>query len=752
MPSRPPSLWETLGRSWFPLALVAVLLLAIPGFVLFGLNVFGGEADVNAWLQGNLSLTYHIPLAWWLALILLLVPLLVVLLYFLKLKRKPLSVPSTFLWRKSIEDLHVNALFQWLRQNILLLLQLLTLLFLIYSVMDFRVHGRSSEGRHYILMIDNSASMGATDVAPSRLHWAKQEAIKEIDAATDNDFGMVIVFNSSAEILQSYTNNRGQLKSAVESVQQTQRPTRIEEALSLADSLANPTRSTDDASVRPANEDPSKARTYVRAEGISTEVHLYSDGRFPDLPDFSLGNLNVHLHSAGKLGAENVNNVGIVTFNALRDDQDPSKLQVFVRAVNYRNRKTETKAVLEMFVDGKLKSIKERSLSLSARRVETVSEPGKEETVVHDTPGEQAVTFELNDVDDRSKVVLHVKLEGLRDDFPLDDEAWLVVGVVRKARVLIVGHPNTVLNAFFDDTATRAVATVVHLAPDDLAKDTYLKPAHNGDFDLVVFDRCGPKTEEDMPRGNTFFIGQPPPPWKRTPGDVLKNPQIKGWMNKHPVMRYLTALQEVGILEAFKMKDLPPRTPRLIEIDQNVSLLFTLNRHSFTDLVMTFPILDDKDGWNTNWPLLPSFPLFLRNVLYALGNISDGSSEETVQPGQPKTLRPDVALSQIEVTDPAGDTKTLNRGTRADFSYGDTNRVGVYRVNWSGAWQRSFAVNLLDADESNLEPRQSVQIGATTVGASRERTQPRELWKWLVLTALGLLLLEWYIYNRRVFV
>jgi hypothetical protein len=167
---------------------------------------------------------------------------------------------------------------------------------------------------------------------------------------------------------------------------------------------------------------------------------------------------------------------------------------------------------------------------------------------------------------------------------------------------------------------------------------------------------------------------------------------------------------------------------------------------------MTFAIIDDTGSFNTDWPLKPSFPLFLRNVLYALGNISDGASEETVQPGQPKTLRPDVAVNQIHVTDPAGTTKDLSRGSRADFSYGDANLVGPYKVAWNGKWQRSFAVNLLDADESNIEPRTSVRIGADVTSSARERDQPRELWKWLVLAALGLLLAEWYIYNRRVYV
>jgi hypothetical protein len=752
MPLRSSNLKSLLARSWFPLALLALLLLAIPGAVLFALNLFGREGPVNAWLQERYSLSYHIPLAWWLGLILLLIPVALILLYFLKLKRKPLHVPSTFLWRKSIEDLHVNSLFQWLRQNVLLLLQLLALLVLIYALMDFRVHGRTGEGKHYILLIDNSASMAATDIAPSRLHWAKQEALKEIDAATDGDVGMVIVFNSTAEIYQSYTTNRGELRRAVERVGQTQRPTRIEEALSLADSLANPNRSADDAGIRPAGVEPGQQRTYVPAEGIPTEVHLFSDGRFADQADFALGNLNVHFHAAGNPGPENVDNLGLVTFNALRDEQDASKLQVFVRALNFRNRPVQAKVQLDVLVNGGLTAIQERPLPMPARQVAAIKEPGQEDPAVRDTPGEGAATFELSDVDDRANVVLHAKLVHGGDRLTYDDEAWLVVGVVRKARVLLVGKPNELLRAFFDDEATREVAVVHSLSPEDLARDDYRKPALQGQYDLVVFDRCGPEKEEELPRANTFFIGYPPPPWKPATVDKLTNPQIRGWMGRHPLMRYLAGLHEIGLEDAFRMKDLPPRTPRLIESDQNTALLLTLNRQSFTDLVMTFPLITDKDEWNTNWWRQPSFPLFLRNVLYTLGNVSDGAAEETLQPGQVKVLRPDVAVSQVEVADPAGNAQPLSRGSRADFAFGDTDRLGVYQVAWDGAWQRSFAVNLLDPDESNLEPRQAIQIGAERVVAGKQRSQPRETWKWLVLLALVLLLAEWYIYNKRVYV
>src|SRR5262249_28526096 len=256
-----------LSRYWFPAALVILLLMALPGIVLLALHVLGREAAVSAWLQEHWGVSYHLPVPWWAGIVLLLVPLLLVLLSFLRPKRKPMAVPSTFLWKKSIEDLHVNTLFQWLRENVLLLLQLLTLLTLIYAVMAFQLHGKSNEGQHYIVVIDNSASMAATDVAPSRLHEAKRLALQEIDSHADDDVGMVIVFSSNAEILQSYTSDKGLLRAAVDKIEQTQRLTRIDDALSLADSLANPHRTTDDVAVRPEGVEPGKERTYVPAEG-----------------------------------------------------------------------------------------------------------------------------------------------------------------------------------------------------------------------------------------------------------------------------------------------------------------------------------------------------------------------------------------------------------------------------------------------------------------------------------------------------
>jgi hypothetical protein len=747
----------SLLQYWFPALLGFLLLLCVPGALLLLLHLLGMENAVNGWMQKNFSLSYHIAIPWWAALLLLLMPFFIALLYFLKLKRKPIQVPSTFLWKKSIEDMHVNAFFQWLRQNMLLLLQVLIVLFLIYGVMAFQVHGSTKTGKYYILMIDSSASMSVADGTPTRLAAAKQAALNEINAHAENDVGMVIEFNSTAAICQPYTSDRGLLRLAVEKITQTQRVTRINDALDLADSLANPHQSVDNNFVTPSDVEPGKERTYVMPDGIVAEVHLFSDGRFPDVAEFAAGNLDLKYHRVGKAGPEQ-DNIGIVNFSASRDEQTPGKVQVFVRVLNFRPTDVETRVELE--VRGKNPADYKRyvqpedgPLRLRARTFNKGDAENGQAAV--DKPGEGIVTFELTDIDDSENFTLHVSLMGNKDAFKLDDEAWLVIGVVRKARVCIVTPGNELLHTFFDQEATIKVANVTYLAPADLDDEAkYLKPARDGGFDLVIFDRCAPATEEALPRSNTFFIADVPPPWKRADMPPLKETQIRNPSSNHPLMRHLSGLDEIAFSEAFrfdlKAAGVPPRTPRLLESDRDTAVLFVLPRRAFQDVVLAFPLVDGEGRWTTTWNLKLSFPVFLRNLLYLLGNVSDAAAEENVQPGQIKTLRPDAAVKALDVIAPDRQRQTMTRSVGGDFSYKNTDAVGVYEAAWAGG-QRFFAVNLLDADESNIQPRDSIRIGDQHLAPGQSPRQTYDIWKWIALAALGLLLLEWTVYHRRVF-
>lgn len=738
---------------WFPTALLLLLLLIVPGIVLLIVTLTGGEGALNGWLQRNFNLSYHILLPWWAALLVLLVPFLILLLYFLKMRRRPMQVPSTFLWKKSVQDLQVNSLFQWLRNNVLLLLQLLIVLFLIYAVMSIQLHGETTSGKHYILIIDSSASMGTADVSPSRLAVARQEALKVIDAHTDEDLGMVIEFNSRAMLRQGYTSDRSLLRSAVERIEQTQRPTRIDEALALADSLANPRRSTEDEAVRPANEDPAKARAYVPNEGLTAEVHLFTDGRFSDADQFAAGNLELNYHRIGLPGADLADNVGIVDCNASRDEQDPGKLHVFTRLLNFRNNSVNLKVELEWRIKGQEAfQLREVEVSIPARSV-TPPNPEKEEPG-SDKPGEGYANFELADVADNETVILRTRLLGITDSFDLDNQVWLVAGVVRKARVLIATSGNKILQAFFDGEEVRKVADVVYLKPEELKEDKYLRPARNGGYDLVVFDRCAPDRTEDMPLGNTFFIDAVPPPWERADFAAFKA-IIRNPTSKHPLMRHLTGLDEIGFTDAFDFSPteppLPPRTELLLEVQGGKGVLLALRNRAFSDIVLTFPLVNDQEEWTSTWPLKPSFPLFLRNVLYQLGNVKDAAAEENTKPGEVKRLHPDTPVDHLDVFPPGASTpERVERSNQGDFLFQQTESLGVYRVAWDEGG-RNFAVNLLDQEESNLEPREYVQIGNQSISAEQPIGKPRDLWKWAALAAVALLVIEWALYHQRIF-
>ncbi len=747
-------------RTLFPLAIVALILLSLPAVGVFSADLLGYGPEINASLERRLGVSHRVAIALPAAVILFFVPIILILLYFLRLKRKPIPVPSTFLWKKSVEDLHVNRLMQWIRRNVLLLLQLLAALMMIYAVLGPRLHGAIMGGKHYILLIDTSASMSAIDTKPgfpNRLEWAKAEALKEIDASTDADSGMVIEFNDVAQIRQSYTTNRALLREAVRGITPTQRPTHLDEALTLAASLANPNRSTENEVAAPANPEPGKERTYVAIEGMQADLHLFSDGKFPPVPDFALTNLNLTYHVPpvpNEAGASN--NLAITRFDAERDPEDPGKVVARAAVRNFRASIADPKIRLEVLENGRL-----------TKRYEEDKRPGETDAdrsnrgKIPPRSERPDLTFTLLDLPDNADLVLRLVIENAADAFPADDEAWVVLGIVRKAKVQVIGPPNQRLRDFLDSKSAKKLADISYYGAEVLAAGadpkSYAVPAKEGRYDLVIFDRCGPSTEEAMPASNTFFIGHPPPAYE---GKVkpITGVLVRGWA-RHPVLANLRQLDKVKADEGFQMPDWPPRTVRLFEGDSNLVLLGAIPRQAYTDLVLTFPLMTPDGKWNTDWPLSVSFPLFLRNVLFSLGNVRDAGTEESIKPGGVKLLRLG-GVSTLSVTPPGGSPTKLERGPRADFALANTDKLGVYAVEWTdpvgptgtggGEQLRRFAVNLFDPLESDLAPVTEVTIGAQTVTAGEPRKQPRDLWKWPVLLGLLVLVLEWWVYNKRV--
>src|SRR6185369_3109018 len=178
--------------------------------------------------------------------VLALVPPAIVALYFLKLRRQPLEVPSTYLWKRSIEDMHVNSLWQRLRQNLLLFLQLLLVALAMLALMRPGWQGTKLQGDRFIFMVDNSASMSDTDEkgAKNRLVAAKKAVDGMIDQMSPGMTAMIISFADAPQVVQEFTDNRRLLHERLATIEPTVRGTDLRGALELADGLANPNRIT----------------------------------------------------------------------------------------------------------------------------------------------------------------------------------------------------------------------------------------------------------------------------------------------------------------------------------------------------------------------------------------------------------------------------------------------------------------------------------------------------------------------------
>lgn len=639
-----------------------------------------------------------------------LVPLGIILLYFLKLRRQPMQVPSTFLWARTIEDLHVNSLLQRLRNNLLLFLQLLFVALAILSLLRPGWQGNSGPARRVVFLLDSSASMSARDMEEnkSRFQYAKEQIKREIDSFRGDDEAMLIAFSDRADILQEFTTDQRRLRDAIDKAEVTSRSTNLREALRAAAGLANPNRTSQAGDVKDVQV----------ADALPADLDIYSDGGFPSVSDFSLGNLTPTFH---KIGTETATNLAITAFSAERVIDKPDLIQAFARIVNFGS--SQLSATASLTVDGAL---------IEAQRVEL---DGEEES---------GLSFEFT-LAEATELKLTLEIE---DSLPLDNVAYAALTPLRQISVLVITPGNQSLLLAMETEEAAKLARVEVKPPDYLQTDDYQKRALAGTDDLIVYDRCAP---ERMPPVNTMFIGAiPSEGWS---AGELSSPILPIDIDRtHPIMRYLD-LFSLRIVEGRSLQP-PQGAMTLIEADIG-PVLSLAPRGGFQDLVMGFDIVsavEEGIAFNTDWPVQRSWPVFVYNALRFLGGALDTAGATSIRPGETIALRVDNRFRTVNLHPPQGTVEELQVGAAGSIPFADTDQPGVYEVKTPNDEQTValFAVNLFDSRESNLKPVPEIELGYETVeGSVGQAPRRSDLWRWLLLAALGILMVEWTVFNRR---
>lgn len=653
------------------------------------------------------------PMQW---LLLAAIPPAILSLYFLKLKRRESLVPSTLLWKKAIEDLHVNSIWQRLRKNLLLYLQLLFMALLTLACLRPGWSGLNRIGERRIYVIDNSASMQATDVQPSRLEVAKSKARALISDASSNDVAMVIAFSDRADVRQGFTSDRRRLLDAVDSIQPTSRTTDANEALRAASGLANPGRTSFEEN-----------KDIQVAEAVPATVYMLTDGAIGKLGEDDLGQLKIEYIPIGKPGTENL---GIVGFAIERDESQKENIETFARIINRGSEHVDCTASL--YLDNNL--VDASSVSIDAGQ-------------------EVGLRFELSGVDSGQ---LRLELDH-QDPFMVDNVAYAAIRPNRQVSVLLVTAGNTALEKALQTTKLQQLASLKVESIGFLDSPEYAAASADAQYDLIIYDACTPKV---MPSGNTLFLGGVPP--EDIQGDSrwefgeLTGPALILDVNRtNPVTEYLE-MASVSIVEMRTVK--PPATGTVLMTSDVGPVFAVAPRGPYQDAILGFELVRPTAQGieiNSDWGIKRSFPVFVYAAIEHLGGGITAASAPSVVPGGAIHLTLSSRSNRYDIIDPKGKKTSIDRGVDGRFIYTQTDAPGVYEVYSEGLEQavERFCSNLFSASESDLAIRDTIDTGAEKVVATGATIRARqETWRWLLVIGLGLLMLEWIIFNKRIFV
>jgi hypothetical protein len=143
-----------------------------------------------------------------------------------------------------------------------------------------------------------------------------------------------------------------------------------------------------------------------------------------------------------------------------------------------------------------------------------------------------------------------------------------------------------------------------------------------------------------------------------------------------------------------------------------------------------------------------AFPLLVANAVSYLGG---GDLSPSLPPGRSVTLPVAPGISDVTLETPEGQQLRL-RPEGGSVRLDEIETPGRYTVRESGVGTtepRVFAVNMTDDSESAIAPRTRQSVPAPARPGDGTTLTPLEIWPYLVMGALLLLVLEWWRFGRR---
>lgn len=599
------------------------------------------------------------------------IPVLIVL---HRLKPKPVLKPSTtlFLWQEVVKEQQSGFYLQKMKQNLPLLLQILIVILLAVALSQPVWFQPVSVGGDTILVIDTSASMKTQTLDGIRFDQAHQEALQLVEALPEDSQMLIIEAGKRPHIRSSFTNDTDRLEKTLNTIHPTDTKGDLQKALYLALSFMKPDQ--DDW------------------------IFVISDGSTPGFSE--LVSLHPRIKPIFTTGGEK--NIGITKFELRQELQAQDRYEIMVEVKNFTP--TPVLTPIQVWVDNRI--IIDETVGLA-----------EDETKLFIVP-----------YDKRAAKLAQVFL-GLQDDFPADNEAFLILKNAKPINVHLVSQGNFFLEKLLTSFPHLNV-TISNGITQELWETITLEK------EIVILDRI------DSPyalAGNYLMINSFSPSVPISRVGEITNPVIVDWERDKSLLANLD-FQGVHIGQATSVQA-GPEAELLMETE-NSGLMYAFQKEGLRAVFLGF------DLERSDLPLKVAFPVLMNNILQWLYPQQFEFTTLQTRTGEPYSIPVLPHASEIVVQMPSGN-KQAYPALGSTLLFQDTHEIGIYKII-EGSQQRFFSVNLMDAGESDIRSKYEFspqsQVSSET---SEAGTMEWPLWFAFVLGGTAFLMMEWYFWLNR---
>jgi hypothetical protein len=427
----------------------------------------------------------------------------IIIFYILKLRLRRVPVSTVIFWRQIFEEKKPRSIWQRLRHLISLMVQIALLLLLVGALAEPFFAWEANESKRIVLVIDNSASMNAADVAPSRLARAKDAAQRVVAGMRHRDEMAVVVAGTQPQVICGMTGHQRTLREAIDAVVPTDGPTRLTDAVALARRL-----------IADQAEDRKRGQVVVCTDGCAEGMDKLAAAE------------DVKLLTVGA----RTGNVAITRFQVRRSLLDPIGYEILAEVTNFADEPVKCRFELDLNGD----VIDVVPLELAAHDPNATDKKHVWTQVIEKVSADGGrLTAKINHADTLAADNTAVALLPKREFQPV---------------LLVTAEPNLFLEKVLEANPLVKLS-VAKEAPKDVPAGT-----------AVLYHRVVPNP---LPAGNVFVIDPAGDCELWQVGDKLQNPIVTQQDKDSPLMAHVR-LDNVLMPEAKKLTFPAERKPQAL--------------------------------------------------------------------------------------------------------------------------------------------------------------------------------------------